>query len=180
MKRGVKATEKGPVDWYSAMPFMEVLDITLRLKAAEVNPDAMAHHIATFLEHLQILAARQRAEMEIALAEGLINAVDYGCLELKQSEKAPDLTGPSLYHAKRKQRLADPHWAAREILIRLALDPRKISIRIQDPGPGIPVTIARPKEILPYGRGIQLMRELMDRLIIKRNPSAITLIKYRG
>lgn len=180
MKRDVKARKKQQVDWRNAIQFMEVFDITLRLKAAEVNPDAMAHQIGIFLERLQVLAARQRAEMEIALAEGLINAVDYGCLELKQSEKAPDLTAPSLYHAKRKQRLADPRWAAREILIRIALDPRKISIRIQDPGPGIPVTIASPKEILPYGRGIPLMRELADRLIIKRNPSAITLIKYRG
>lgn len=180
IKREVKEMDMKPFDWQNALNYLEVADITLCFPAVEVNPDAIAHQISEFLERLQFMGPRQRAEMEIAMAEGLINAVDYGCLDLKQSEKAPDLTSTSVYQQKRTERLADPHWALREIHIRIALDPQKVTIKIQDPGPGIPETIAKPKDILPYGRGIQLMRGLVDRLIIKRNPSVLTLVKHRS
>lgn len=180
MKRENKKKNIAPLDWEKALQYLETADITLRLPAAVLDPDIVAHRITTFLEGIHFMPAKQLSELEIALVEGLINAVDYGCLGLKQCEKAPDLTSPSIYHQKRAQRMADPRWSGREIRIRMILDPQKITIKIQDPGPGIPVTIAKPKEILPYGRGIPLMRELVDRLIIRRNPSVLTLVKRRG
>lgn len=180
MKREQKKKDMAPLDWQKTLTFLESADITLRLPAAVVDPDIVAHRITAFLEGIQFMHAKQLSELEIALVEGLINAVDYGCLGLKQCEKAPDLTSPSVYHQKRAQRLTDPYWSEREIRIRMILDPHKVTIKIQDPGPGIPATIAKPKEILPYGRGIPLMRELVDRLIIKRNPSVLTLVKHRG
>lgn len=180
MKREGRKKDMTPFDWQKALNYLEAADITLRLPAAAVDPDTVAHRISTFLEGIQFMDAKQLSELEIAMVEALINAVDYGCLALKQSEKAPDLTSPSVYHQKRTERLADPQWSGREIRIRIVLDPLKVTIKIQDPGPGIPATIAKPKEILPYGRGIPLMRELVDRLTIKRNPSVLTLVKHRG
>jgi anti-sigma regulatory factor (Ser/Thr protein kinase) len=167
-------------DWPKLLNYLSAVDIALAYTAAEAHPDELAHQIRQFLSCCGILDAKGQAEVEIALAEALINAVDYGCLELKQSEKAPDLSSPSIYHEKRKIRIADPAWGSRRIQIRMILDPRRLVFKIMDPGPGIPKRIAKPHEILPYGRGIAMMRELVDRVIIHRNPSVITLIKFRG
>ncbi|MEN6475639.1 MAG: ATP-binding protein [Syntrophaceae bacterium] len=180
MKPEPKAATHPTSDWLKLLKFMSAVDIALSYTAAEARPDELAHQIREFLAYFDILDAKERAELEIALAEALINAVDYGCLELKQSEKAPDLSTPSIYHQKRKTRIADPAWGGRTIQIRIMLDRHKLVFKIMDPGPGIPKRIAKPHEILPYGRGIQMMRELVDRVIIRRNPSVITLIKYRG
>lgn len=180
MKRGKTTASLPSSDWLTLLKGMSTVDICLKFTAAEAEPDTLAHQINTFLTDFEILDARQRAELEIAISEALINAVDYGCLGLKQSEKAPDLSTPSLYHKKRKARIADPRWNEHEIQIRIMLDAHKIMIKVMDPGPGIPKNIVQPKEILPYGRGIPLMRELVDRVIIRRQPSTITLIKYRG
>jgi len=167
-------------DWPKLLNYLSAVDIALAYTAAEAHPDELAHQIRQFLSCCGILDAKGQAEVEIALAEALINAVDYGCLELKQSEKAPDLSSPSIYHTKRKERIADPAWGNREIKIRIVLNRHKLAFHVMDPGPGIPKRIARPHEIMPYGRGIQMMRELVDRVIIRRKPSVITLIKYRG
>jgi len=180
MKPVTKAAMQPGSDWSKLLKFMSTVDITLTYTAAEAQPDELAHQIREFMAYFDILDAKACAELEIALAEALINAVDYGCLGLKQSEKAPDLSSPSIYHEKRKTRLADPAWGSRSIQIRIILDPRRLIFKITDPGPGIPKRIAKPHEILPYGRGIPMMRELVDRVIIRRNPSILTLIKYRG
>lgn len=167
-------------DCKALLDYMDGANISLRIKAKDVEPDAIAHHISSLMESMHLLDPQKRAEMEIAMVEALINAVDYGCLELKQSEKASDLTSPSIYHKKRRERLADERWGYREIHLRISFDPEKISFRIQDPGPGLPEVLSKHREILPYGRGLQLMRKLVDRLIVKRNPSILTMIKYRG
>jgi len=180
MKPGPKAVGAPVSDWPKLLKFMSAVDICLSYTAAEAVPDKLAHQIRDFMEHFDILDAKACAELEIALAEALINAVDYGCLGLKQSEKAPDLSSPSLYHEKRKTRIADPAWGGRSIHIRFIMDAHKLAFKIMDPGPGIPKRIAKPHEILPYGRGIAMMRELVDKVIIHRNPSVITLIKYRS
>lgn len=180
MKPGPRLSDQSASDWSKLLNYMSAVDITLTYTAAEARPDELAHQIREFLAYFDILNSKEQAELEIALAEALINAVDYGCLELKQSEKAPDLSSPSLYHEKRKTRIADPTWGDRTIQIRIMLYRNKLVFKIMDPGTGIPKRIAKPHEILPYGRGIQMMRELVDRVIIRRNPSVITLIKYRG
>jgi len=180
MKSGPEGASRLAAQWPKLLHYMSAVDIALTYTAAEAQPDELAHQIREFLAYFGILNAKEQAEMEISLAEALINAVDYGCLELKQCEKAPDLSSPSLYHKKRKERIADPAWGNREIHIRIILNNHKLVFRIMDPGPGIPKRIAKPHEIMPYGRGIQMMRELVDRVIIRRNPSVVTLIKYRG
>ena len=180
MKSVAKAARHPVSDWTKLVHHMSTAELCLDLTAAEARPDELAHQIKDFLAEFDILNAKQRAEIEIALAEALINAVDYGCLELRQSEKAPDLSSPSLYHEKRKTRIADPAWGQRSIQIRIIIARHKLVFKIMDPGPGIPKRLEKPHEIMPYGRGILLMRELVDRVVIRRNPSVVTLIKYRG
>ena len=156
-----------------------VTDITFSFKAGESDPDRIAHQMVSLMDFFDLSNPRQKAGMEVAVAEAVINAIDYGCLELKSCEKSPDLDSHKFYFDKRKERLNDPEYASREISVRFFLDKEKFYIQVKDPGRGVPAQISKPKEILPYGRGIPLMRGLVDRLIIRRSPSVVTLIQYR-
>lgn len=153
---------------------------TLNLRADEVNPDALARDLAQALCALGVLTPADRDALLMALAEALINAVDYGCLGLDSTDKADDLTSPDIYNAKRREKLHDPRLKARTITLRIKLDPHRLAITIRDPGPGIaPRSSHTTDTFAPNGRGILLMKSLVDRLIVKSTPSSITLIKYR-
>ena len=103
------------------------------------------------------IAEEKRLEIQLAVQEALANAVVHGCKN-------------------------DP---AKEIHCRVQADPAGggVLITVTDPGPGFsPDRLADPKSAervqADHGRGIYLIRELMDEVSFQGGGNQITMRKY--
>ena len=98
----------------------------------------------------------KRLEIELAVQEALVNAVVHGC----QSDRS------------------------KEVRCRLQSDPQgRIVVIITDPGPGFnPDVVADPKRpenvFADHGRGVYLIRQLMDEVHFEKGGNEIRMWKY--
>jgi len=127
----------------------------LRLRGEVSAIAAAADRISDKLEQLQV-PEEKRMEILLAVQEALANAVVHGC----QNEQCQEV------HCRLEQ------YANGRILI-----------VVSDPGPGyLPQNVADPKAAdrlyQDHGRGIYLIRQLMDDVSFERNGSQIRMWKY--
>jgi serine/threonine-protein kinase RsbW len=131
----------------------ELLD--LRMPA---NSEAIATVVDAISETLAQLEVPEQKRFEVTLAvqEALANAVVHGCGN-------------------------DP---SKQVRCRLKSDPRgRIVIIVTDPGPGFsPDSVSDPKRrenlYADHGRGVYLIRQLMDEVHYERGGNEIRMWKY--
>jgi serine/threonine-protein kinase RsbW len=131
----------------------ELLDRSL-----PAEPEAIATVVDAISEILAQLEVPEQKRFEVALAvqEALANAVIHGCGN-------------------------DP---SKQVRCRLKSDPHgRIVIIVTDPGPGFsPELLSHPKRRenlhADHGRGVYLIRQLMDDVHFERNGSEIRMWKY--
>jgi serine/threonine-protein kinase RsbW len=131
----------------------ELLDLSM-----PANSEAIARVVDTISETLARLEVPEQKRFEIALAvqEALANAVVHGCDN-------------------------DP---SKEVRCRLKSDPQgRIVIIVTDPGPGFsPDLLPDPKQSenlhADHGRGVYLIRQLMDEVRFERQGNEILMWKY--
>jgi serine/threonine-protein kinase RsbW len=131
----------------------ELLDHTM-----PADPEAIAAVVDAISETLAQLEVPEQKRFEIALAvqEALANAVVHGCGN-------------------------DP---SKQVRCRLKSDPQgRIVIIVSDPGPGFsPDLLSDPKRRenlhADHGRGVYLIRQLMDEVHFERGGNEIRMWKY--
>jgi len=127
-------------------------------RTAPAHPEAVAAVTDAITETLAGLEVPEQKRMEISLAvqEALINAVVHGCG-------------------------SDP---SKSVTCRLQCDGEgHIIISVSDPGPGFsPESLSDPKRgenlYVDHGRGVYLIRQLMDEVQFERGGSEIRMWKY--
>jgi len=131
----------------------ELLDLKM-----PADSEAIATVVDAISETLARLEVPEQKRLEVALAvqEALANAVVHGCG-------------------------SDP---SKQVRCRLKSDPRgRIVIIVTDPGPGFsPDILSDPKRrenlYADHGRGVYLIRQLMDEVHFERNGNEIRMWKY--
>lgn len=129
------------------------------------------------LDHAQLL------KLEMAFKEALTNSVEHGNLELESKWREQfDVSGVDRYSAMKSERLADPNYAERKVLIRTVLTDTQAMIVIRDEGPGfervpnraIPTSTNEPT---CYGHGIAMIAHGVDQLRYTDGGRTIVLVK---
>lgn len=145
-----------PTDFNESHPenaLSELLNISF-----PANPEAIgnvADSVTEILVNLQV-PEQKRLEIGLAIQEALVNAVVHGCK-------------------------SDP---SKEVWCRLQSDPNgRILITVTDPGPGFsPELLSDPKQpqnlYADHGRGVYLIRKLMDEVSFQRRGNVIRMWKY--
>jgi len=131
----------------------ELLDLSM-----PADSEAIATVVDTLSETLAQLEVPEQKRLEVALAvqEALANAVVHGCGN-------------------------DP---SKQVRCRLKSDPHgRIVIIVTDPGPGFsPDLLSDPKRrenlYADHGRGVYLIRQLMDEVHFEHNGNEIRMWKY--
>lgn len=130
-----------------------VLDLSVPAHAEAIA--AVVDAITEKLERLEV-PEQKRFEIGLAVQEALANAVVHGCGN-------------------------DP---SKEVRCQLKSDPQgRILISVADPGPGFsPNLVPNPKGeenlYADHGRGVYLIRQLMDEVHFERSGSEIKMWKY--
>lgn len=120
-------------------------------------------------------------KVKVALSEALYNAIEHGCLELPSSLIESDY-GETVYEKMREERMANPSYAKRKITASYIIDGNRITYLIKDAGAGFDYKNlsdpTSPQNITKcYGRGITLIKMLMDEVSFNEKGNEIRLIK---
>ncbi len=142
---------------YSSAPensgLSERLDLSVPADAEAIA--SVVDAISETLEHLEV-PEQKRFEIALAVQEALANAVVHGC----------------------------GNDSSKQVRCRLQSNPEgRILISVTDPGPGFsPERLRDPKQeenvYADHGRGVYLIRQLMDEVQIERPGNEIRMWKY--
>ncbi|MCB0330211.1 MAG: ATP-binding protein [Bdellovibrionales bacterium] len=121
-------------------------------------------------------------QVELAFQEALANAFEHGNLELKSEwREEVDAQGIDRFSKMKEERLRDSTYADRLIQIFFEMVDGKLSIEIQDSGPGFDVkkrrTVQDDGTVKCHGRGLTLMELVMDEVKYSDNGRRIHLSK---
>lgn len=142
--------------------------------------------IAPLIDYLQeqILTMRlfdhlQTTRISVAVQEAIANAIYHGNLEL-DSELRQDDEGN--FYRLAEERSRSPEYAARRVRVEATLSAAEVRVLIHDDGPGFnPSDVRNPTEEINMdrigGRGLLLIRTLMDEVSHNPQGNEITLVK---
>jgi CheY-like chemotaxis protein/anti-sigma regulatory factor (Ser/Thr protein kinase) len=119
--------------------------------------------------------------MAVALREAIVNAIDHGNLELDSELRQDD---ERVYYRLGKERREQSPFRERRVLFTVGVTRTEATFGIRDEGPGFdPSTLPDPTDPANLcrigGRGLLLIRTLMDDVRFNATGNEITLIKRR-
>lgn len=117
----------------------------------------------------------------LGLEEALRNAVHHGNLEL--SSELREMEDDEVYNRAMEERRRTPPYCDRRVVVRVSISKRGAKFIVRDEGPGFdPSKLPDPTspEHLEAvcGRGVWLMRSLMDEVLYNDKGNEVTLIKH--
>lgn len=142
--------------------------------------------IAPLIEYLQEQIATMRlfdhlqtTRISVAVQEAIANAIYHGNLELDSELRQDD---ESIFHRLADERRRAAEYSARRVRVEASLSATEVRVLIHDDGPGFkPSEVRNPTEEINMdrigGRGLLLIRSLMDEVSHNPKGNEITMIK---
>ena len=124
----------------------------------------------------------ERLRIGIAVEEALNNAYFHGNLEIGRTVGEVDQQKYAELAVKRR---SESPYCERKIHVRVKISRDEAVFIVRDEGPGfdtlqLPVSVDLEDQGRPAGRGIPLMRSIMDELTYNATGNEVTLIKRRA
>ncbi len=142
--------------------------------------------IAPLIEYLQEQIATMRlfdhlqtTRISVAVQEAIANAIYHGNLELDSELRQDD---SSVFYRLAEERRRASEYAARRVRVEATLSATEVRVLVHDDGPGFnPSEVRNPTEEINMdrigGRGLLLIRTLMDEVSHNPKGNEITMIK---
>jgi len=139
---------------------------------------AMVDYLRDALDLLSIVPEDHLTRISTALTEALINAMDHGNLEL--DSRLLDGDDPDAYRRMRAQRMKEPPYANRRLLVHSRLNRLEAVFTIADEGPGFDISkIPDPTDpdnlMRAHGRGLLLIRTFIPEVTFNDRGNEVTL-----
>ena len=121
-------------------------------------------------------------KLELVFQEAIANAFEHGNLELRSEWRELIRSDGIDYFSRRKiERLSSRRYSKREIFASLSLKKGKLTIAIEDQGPGFDVDAKMIPDadgvVRCYGRGLSLMNLVMDTVTFSKGGRRVELTK---
>lgn len=123
---------------------------------------------------------RDVLRIRMALEEALLNALYHGNLELSTRLRDADL---ELYYELARRRAAEYPHVSRKVRVHVSLTREEAGFEVTDEGPGFKhATFPNDPGVmsLPFGRGIVLMKSVMDEVAFNTQGNSVRLTKRRS
>lgn len=144
--------------------------------------DGVSSYIADRAVDIGIVPGKQKFYTQLAIDEAISNAILHGNLRIQEvtAEEAGEKTRDAIYNERRRS----PEFADKKVFIEAKVDAQKLEVMIEDEGPGfdysgLPNPTENENAFLYHGRGIFVIRNIMDDVVFNENGNCITLIKYK-
>jgi FixJ family two-component response regulator len=148
----------------------------LNLLIQELNQD---------LVNIGICSESQLPNLALVLTEALANAIEHGNLELSSDLKKNGLGRDSEFAKLKALRLKESFYSQRKVYLRMELTQNEVRYYIRDEGKGfdyrnLPDPTQPDNLFKLYGRGLMLIRAIMDEVYFNVSGNEITLVKRRN
>lgn len=155
------------------------LRFTLENDASLVAP--LVCHLEDVVFQMDLCDRTDLTRVAVALREALVNAIDHGNLELDSDLRQDD---ERVYRRLGDERRAQAPYRDRRVHLDVLVSRDAATFTIRDEGPGFdPSTLPDPEDPANLervgGRGLLLIRTLMDDVTFNDAGNAITLVKRR-
>src|SRR5262245_13561413 len=163
------------------MHYLETSESTFVLANDAALIRALVNHLQAMVRCLPLGDETERLRVGVALEEALTNALYRGNLEIRPPvDKTDRLAQEQLI----RQRLAEVPYRDRRIRVTAKVTRSEALFTIRDDGPGfdvsrLPTDADLLDETHPAGRGVALMRAIMDGVRYNAAGNEVTLIKRR-
>lgn len=130
-----------------------------------------------------MLSHTEALRIRLAVQEAVLNGLEHGNLELdSQWKEELGSDGRDKFSSIRKQRLADPAYSNRSVVVTLAFGDGRLAITVRDEGKGFlnargAVDNCKVDSLACSGRGLALMSSAVDEVRFGENGSVVTMIK---
>jgi CheY-like chemotaxis protein len=155
------------------------LQFTLENDESLVTP--LIRRLEKLVREMSLCDPTELIRIGVALRETLVNAIDHGNLELDSELRQDD---ERIYERLGKERRLQSPYRERRVYINVAVTRASATFSIRDEGPGFdPSTLPDPSDPANLcrigGRGLLLIRTLMDEVSFNATGNEITLIKRK-
>jgi CheY-like chemotaxis protein len=163
------------------MHYLETSDAVFVLGNDLALIKSLVNHLQQMLRCLPLADETERLRVGIALEEALMNAYYHGNLEVGA---ALGKTGRQAYEQLARQRRCESPYRERRIRVHANVSRAEAVFVIRDQGPGfdvsqLPAVASLPDAEHRAGRGVILMRTIMDEVTYNEAGNEVTLIKRR-
>jgi DNA-binding response OmpR family regulator len=165
---------------------LQHIKLTYKFTSAELDPGILARNICEYIQKMQFSSAEEITNFELVFTEILVNAIDHGNLELSSVEKDNDNLDASNYEQLKKERLNDPAFGGRRLIINFEANDELFSFTVADEGGGYDWKkyVDHSHKIKTqldevYGRGFKIIQHYMDEIHLNDKGNIITVIKNR-
>lgn len=152
-----------------------------QFRSDELDIPGLLRHLTERLVPMGFATDQNIDVVAMAFHEALVNALDHGNLELDSDLKA-DLFSheEDPYNALRRERLLDPVYAERSILVETHLSDETYEVLIADEGPGFDAKLLISPEDAAHqarhcGRGLPLIQLVMDEVLFNEQGNQIRM-----
>ncbi len=164
------------------MHFLDFSDSRFVLRNDMALIKSLASHVQQMLRCMPLEDETERVRVGIALEEAMLNAYYHGNLEMGSRRAAPDREA---YVRIANQRSFEPPYQQRRIRVHAKIDRDEAVFIIGDDGQGFDhAKLAYRADLSESehapGRGINLMRSIMDEVTFNDAGNEVTLIKRRA
>lgn len=179
------AVQQEHVDIKDMTPFIRNQSFTLKLPNNYLYlSKAISYVFATIRDNWQIQSAALN-DLKVALYESLLNAFEHGNLRVNKATKERCLL--SGHHVYRKYLLEQMNLEEnrrKAITVFVSIDPIRAEIKVLDEGEGFDYShiyedLDTGTFLKTYGRGLFLIKTLMDEVSFSARGSMIRILKYR-
>jgi CheY-like chemotaxis protein/anti-sigma regulatory factor (Ser/Thr protein kinase) len=162
------------------MHALESSDESFVLRNDPAQLRSLVRHLQEVLHCLPLADETERLRVGMALAEALENACYHGNLEVCS---APGPVGRAGFEERVRQRLAEVPYANRRIHVRAKVTRQDAVFVVRDEGPGFDASRHTAAGLTDgdagTGRGIVLMRSVLDEVRYNAAGNEVTLVKRR-
>ena len=164
------------------MSCIEKVEYTVVLDNDTALVDPLVDYLQDGISQMQLCDRVDCTRVAVALREALLNAMYHGNLEVGSELREKGLRE---YHALAQERSAQVPYRDRRIVVHTQLSPDEVVVIVRDEGKGFdPSELPDPTDPANIdklsGRGLLLMKTLMDEVAYNDLGNAVTLVKRRS
>ncbi len=167
--------------WRSWSRFSMDAKCILAARTKDIQPDSMVEMVMENILSKCCLTSEEFGKIKVALFEILSNAIEHGNLQMTGFKRDPDLYDTEEYRTIFRNRLSDPEYGERLVIVESLVEDNEVRITVKDEGNGFDVrTVADPtrqENLENYtGRGIRIAEMAVDKIAydLKGNKVVIT------